>query len=102
MSMTVSVTMIRTWRKGRKSDGAHVATSGSAGGPIRCWSTPAPTRVTGKWNCLTESATDEAEAQRILRRLSAEVDAQRGAQTKATLGTAVDSWLKIHESRRIR
>lgn len=43
------------------------------------------------------SAGNEKEARRILRRLTAEVDEQRVAQTKATLGTAIDAWLKIHE-----
>jgi integrase len=31
------------------------------------------------------------------RRLVAEVEAQRVARTKATFGTAIDAWLKIHE-----
>jgi integrase len=53
--------------------------------------------VTGKRNYQSESTRDEKQAQRILRRLVAEVEAQRVARTKATLGTAVDAWLKIHE-----
>jgi integrase len=53
--------------------------------------------VTGKWNYLTESTTNEKQAQKILRRLTAQVEEQRVAQTKATLGTAMDAWLKIHE-----
>ena len=53
--------------------------------------------VTGRRNDMTVSAPSEKEARRILRRLTAEVEEQRVAQTKATLGTAVDAWLKIHE-----
>lgn len=46
---------------------------------------------------LSESTTDEAEAKRILTRLRAEVDSQQQAKTRATLGTALDAWLKVHE-----
>jgi integrase len=53
--------------------------------------------VTNKANYLTESTSDEKEAKRILRRLLAEVDEQRNARRRATLGTAIDAWLKIHE-----
>jgi integrase len=38
--------------------------------------------VTGKWNYLTESTTDQKQAQKILRRLTAAVDAQRVASTR--------------------
>jgi len=38
--------------------------------------------VTGKRNYLSESTRDEKQAQRILRRLVAEVEAQRVARTK--------------------
>ena len=54
--------------------------------------------VTGRSNYLTESSTDEKQAEKILRRLVAEVEAQRVASTKATLATAVDSWLRVHEA----
>jgi integrase len=53
--------------------------------------------VTGKRNYLSESTRNEKQAQKILRRLVAEVEAQRVARTKATFGTAIDAWLKIHE-----
>jgi integrase len=54
--------------------------------------------VTGTRNYLSESTRDEKQAQKILRRLTSEVEEQRVARTKATLGTAVDAWLKIHEA----
>jgi hypothetical protein len=53
--------------------------------------------VTGRANYLTESAATQKQAERALRRLTAEVEEQRGARTKATLAMAVDAWLKIHE-----
>jgi integrase len=54
--------------------------------------------LTGRRMYLTDSTTDEAEAQRILTRLQAEVDAQRSARTRATLGAALDKWLTVHEA----
>lgn len=53
--------------------------------------------LTGKQHYLTESTTSEAEARRILPRLLNEVDEQRNARTKATLGAALDAWLRVHE-----
>jgi hypothetical protein len=53
--------------------------------------------LSGKRVYLDESTTDEAEAQRILNRLRAEVDAQRHARTNATLGYAIGEWLRVHE-----
>jgi integrase len=53
--------------------------------------------LTGRRLYLSESTTDEAEAKRILNRFRAEVDAQQNARTKATLGAAIDAWLRIHE-----
>lgn len=53
--------------------------------------------VTGRPNYLTETARDDRQAQRALRRLLSEVDEQRHARTKATLGTAIDAWLRVHE-----
>jgi hypothetical protein len=44
------------------------------------------------------SACDEAEAQKILTRLLRAVDKQRNPRTKATLGAAVESWLRTHEA----
>jgi integrase len=54
--------------------------------------------VTRRPHYLTESAGDEKQADRILRRLLTEVDEQRNAPTKATLGTAIDSWLRVHDA----
>ncbi len=53
--------------------------------------------LTGRRMYLSESTTNEAMAQRILNRLLAEVDAQRTARTRATLGTALHAWLRVHE-----
>ncbi len=53
--------------------------------------------LTGKRMYLRESTTDEKEAQRILRRFLAEVDASRHAKTNATLSVAVDEWLRTLE-----
>src|SRR5947208_3309714 len=53
--------------------------------------------LTGKPNYLTESSTDEAKARQALTRLLAEVDGQRNARTKATLGVALDAWPRVHE-----
>ncbi len=46
---------------------------------------------------LSESTTDEAEAERIRNRFLAQVDAQQNPRTRATLGAALDAWLRIHE-----
>jgi integrase len=53
--------------------------------------------VTGKANYLTESTRDEGQVDSIMRRLQSAVDEQRGARTKATLGAALDAWLKVHD-----
>jgi integrase len=54
--------------------------------------------LSGQRMYLSDSTTDEAEAQRILTRLQAEVDEQRNARTKATLSTALEAWLRVHEA----
>jgi integrase len=46
---------------------------------------------------LTGSTTNRREAERILRRLLADVDAERGTKTQATLSAAIDDWLAGHE-----
>ncbi len=53
--------------------------------------------VTGKANYLTESTRDEGQVDAIMRRLQSDVDEQRNARTKATLGAALDAWLKVHD-----
>ncbi len=53
--------------------------------------------LTGRELRLVESAADEATAKRILNRLMAKVEGQEHARTRATLGTALDSWLRVHE-----
>jgi len=53
--------------------------------------------LTGQRMYLSESTTDEDEAQRILNRLQSEVDEQRNARTRATLGVAMDAWLRVHD-----
>lgn len=51
--------------------------------------------LTGKRLYLTESTTDEKEAERILTRLQAQVDDQRNARTRGSLRLAIDSWMDI-------
>ncbi|WP_141282439.1 tyrosine-type recombinase/integrase [Pseudonocardia hydrocarbonoxydans] len=53
--------------------------------------------LTGKPLRLRESTTDEAEARRILRRLSAQIDQQRHATTNASFRVAMEAWLRTHE-----
>src|SRR4051794_13047719 len=53
--------------------------------------------LTGRKLYLCESTTDGAEAQRILRRLTAQVDYQRHAKTNASFRTAMEAWLRTHE-----
>jgi integrase len=53
--------------------------------------------LTGRRLYLTGSSMNRREAERILRRLLAEVDAERGTKTQATLGAAIDDWLTGHE-----
>ncbi len=53
--------------------------------------------LTGRELRMVESTTDRAEATRILNRMRAEVQAQQHARTRATLGAALDAWLRVHE-----
>ena len=54
--------------------------------------------LTGKEHYLTRSSTSEDEAGRILARMLAEVEDGRNARTRATLSTALDAWLRVHEA----
>lgn len=63
----------------------------------RSWFSPATTRSLGRELRLRESTTDEAEAKRILRRLTAQVDEQRHAKTNASFRAAMEAWLRTHE-----
>lgn len=54
--------------------------------------------LTGKDHYLTESTSDEAQAQKVLTRLLSQVDERRNPRTKATLGAALESWLRTHEA----
>jgi integrase len=54
--------------------------------------------LTGKAHYLTESTPSEAQARKILTRLLGQVDERRNARTKATLATALDAWLRVHEA----
>jgi integrase len=53
--------------------------------------------LTGRRLYLRESTADEAEARRILRRLTTQVDGQRHARTNASFRVAMDAWLRTHE-----
>ena len=53
--------------------------------------------LTGRKIYLRESTTDEAEARRILRKLTARVDLQRAPKTNATFRSAMEAWLRTHE-----
>jgi integrase len=53
--------------------------------------------LTGRRLYLTDSTTDDREAERIRTRLQADVDAQRNGRTRGTLGMALDKWLAVHE-----
>jgi integrase len=54
--------------------------------------------LTGRRMFLSESTTDPGEAERIRRRLVAQIDDQRGPRTTATFGSALDAWLRTHEA----
>lgn len=54
--------------------------------------------LTGRRVYLQDSTTDTDEAERILRRFQREVESQRSARTRATLGTTLDAWLRTHEA----
>ena len=53
--------------------------------------------LTGRRLYLTESTVDEREAGPIRTRLLAQVDSKRNTRTRGTLGTALDTWLTLHE-----
>jgi integrase len=46
---------------------------------------------------LSESTTDRTEAERIRRRLVVQVDDQRAPRTRASVGRALEAWLRTHE-----
>ncbi len=54
--------------------------------------------LTGKEIRLSASTTDEGGAKKLLTRMLAEVDENRNARTKATLGAALDAWLRVHQA----
>lgn len=53
--------------------------------------------ITGSRLYLRDSTTDETEAEQIRDRFLTEVTERRHAKTNATLGYAVDEWLKVQE-----
>ncbi|MCA1707098.1 MAG: hypothetical protein LC808_29070 [Actinobacteria bacterium] len=61
--------------------------------------------LTGRELRMVESTTDRAEATRILNRMRARAEAQQHARTRATLGAALDAWLRARgrgdDSRRL-
>jgi integrase len=54
--------------------------------------------LTGKRMFLSDSTTDPAEAERIRKRLVAQVDDQRSPRTRTTFGNALEAWLRTHEA----
>lgn len=54
--------------------------------------------LTGERMYLRESTTDPAAAERIRTKFLSQVDDGRNAKTRATLGTALEAWLKTHEA----
>ncbi|WP_252443964.1 tyrosine-type recombinase/integrase [Pseudonocardia humida] len=54
--------------------------------------------LTGKDHYLTESTRSEADAQKILTRLLAQVDEHRNPRTRSTLSAVLEAWLRIHEA----
>jgi integrase len=53
--------------------------------------------VTGKQSYLRGTAKTEREAERLRVKLLAQVQTQRSASTRATLGYVLDAWLENHE-----
>lgn len=53
--------------------------------------------LTGKRLYLRESTTDEREAEKLLTRLQAQVDAQKATKTRGTFGAALDQWFPLHD-----
>ena len=53
--------------------------------------------ITGRELRLTESTTDERQAQAILKKLVRQVEDQRHARTRATFGAALEKWLQVHD-----
>lgn len=54
--------------------------------------------LTARRHYLTESTDDPREAERIRKRLVAQVDTESNAKTRATLGAALEAWLRTHEA----
>ena len=86
--------MARTSPNGRRQRG-HIR---KRGGSFQVLVYAGVDPLTGKDHYLTESTRDDTEAQKILTRLLAAVDERRNPRTKATLGAAVELWLRTLEA----
>lgn len=86
--------MAKSGGKGRRQRG-HIR---QRGGSFQVLVYAGVDPLTGKDRYLTESASDEPAAQRVLTKLLSQVDEQRTTRTKATLGTALSAWLRTHEA----
>jgi integrase len=84
----------RTSAKGRRARG-HIR---RRGGSFQVLVYAGTDPLTGKPNYLTESTPDEAQAQKILTRLLAQIDEQRSPRTKASMGAVLNAWLRTHEA----
>lgn len=94
VSLGTMLSVARTSTKTRRSRG-HIR---RRGGSFQVLVYAGVDPLTGKDHYLTESTRDEREAQKILTRLLGQVDEQRNPRTKATLGAALDAWLRTHEA----
>ena len=96
--MVMSLGTLQVWVGPARRPAARADTSASRGGSFQVLVYAGVDPLTGKDNYLTESTRDEGQAQKILTRLLAQVDEQRNPRTKATLGAALDAWLRTHEA----
>ena len=94
LSMGTMLGVARTSTNGRRGRG-HIR---RRGGSFQVLVYAGTDPLTGKPHYLTESTRDEAQAQKVLTRLLAQVDEQRNPRTKATLGAALEAWLRTHEA----
>jgi len=91
VSMRTLRDVARTSTTGRRARG-HIR---RRGGSFQVLVYAGTDPLTGKPNYLTESTRDEAQAQKILTRLLAQVDEQRNPRTRATVDQLMDRYLDV-------
>lgn len=96
--MTASLTASTVWRVARTGERRRRGTVRRRGNSYQVSVYAGIDPLTGRRHYLTDSTGDPREAERIRKRLVAQVDSESNAKTRATLGAALETWLRTHEA----